>query len=93
MASRIIYFAYALLMYNMWVCANVELTQSRWNGKLVIVDHVFGNLDDDHVQDQAGARTTSVINGAHLRGLWIRSIGTTSTSINWSCILNSRAGL
>ena len=28
-APRMIYFAYSLLMYNMWVCVNVELTQSR----------------------------------------------------------------
>ena len=28
-----IYFAYSLLMYNMRVCANVELAQSRWNGE------------------------------------------------------------
>ena len=35
--SRMIYFAYALLMYNMWVCANVELAQSIWDGEPVIV--------------------------------------------------------
>ena len=40
-AQRMIYFAHALLMYNMWVCANVELAQSRWNGESVIVQITF----------------------------------------------------
>ena len=40
-APRVIYFAYALLLYNMWVCANVELAQSRWNGEPVIAQITF----------------------------------------------------
>ena len=40
-ASRIIYFAYTLLMYNMWVCANVELAQSGWDGEPVIAQITF----------------------------------------------------
>ncbi len=40
-APRTIYFAYALLMYNMWVCANVELAQSRWDGEPVIAQITF----------------------------------------------------
>ena len=38
---RMIYFAYALLMYNMWVCANVELAQFRWDGEPVIAQITF----------------------------------------------------
>ena len=40
-APRMIYFAYALLLYNMWVCANVELAQSRWNSEPVIAQITF----------------------------------------------------
>ena len=40
-ASRMIYFANALLMYNMWVCANVELAQSGWDGEPVITQITF----------------------------------------------------
>ena len=40
-ASRMIYFAYALLMYSMWVCANVELAQSQWDGEPVIAQIAF----------------------------------------------------
>ena len=40
-APRMIYFAYALLLYNMWVCANVKLTQSRWNSEPVIAQITF----------------------------------------------------
>ena len=36
-----IYFVYSLLMYNMWVCANVELAQSRWDGEPVITQITF----------------------------------------------------
>ena len=32
---------YALLMYNMWVCANVELAQFRWDGEPVIAQIAF----------------------------------------------------
>ena len=38
---RMIYFAGALLRYNMWVCANVELVQFRWNGELIIAQITF----------------------------------------------------
>ena len=38
---RMIYFAYALLMYNMWVYANVELTQSRRGGEPIIAQITF----------------------------------------------------
>ena len=41
---RMIYFAYALLMYNMWVCANVELAQFRWDGEPVIAQIVSVSL-------------------------------------------------
>ena len=40
-APRMIYFAYVLLLYNMWACANVELAQSRWNGESVIAQITF----------------------------------------------------
>ena len=40
-AQRMIYFVYPLLMYNMWVCANVELAQSRWDGEPVIAQIAF----------------------------------------------------
>ena len=40
-ALRMIYFAYALLMYNMWVCANVGLAQSRWDGEPVIRSYAY----------------------------------------------------
>ena len=40
-AQRMIYFVYSLLMYNMWVCANVELAQSRWDGEPVITQITF----------------------------------------------------
>ena len=40
-ASRVIYFAYALLMYNMWVCTNVALAQSGWDGGPVIAQIMF----------------------------------------------------
>ena len=39
--QRMIYVAYALLMYNMWVCANVELAQSGWDGEPVITQITF----------------------------------------------------
>ena len=32
---------YLLLLYSMWVCANIELAQSRWNGEPVIVQITF----------------------------------------------------
>ena len=38
---RMIYVAYALLMYNMWVCANIELAQSGWDGEPVIMQITF----------------------------------------------------
>ena len=38
---RMIYFAYALLMYNMWVYANVELAQSRWDSEPIIAQITF----------------------------------------------------
>ena len=41
-APRMIYFAYTLLLYNMWVCANVETAQkSRWDGKPIITQITF----------------------------------------------------
>ena len=40
-AQRMIYFVYSLLMYNMWVCANVEMAQSRWDGEPVITQITF----------------------------------------------------
>ncbi len=41
MAARMIYFACALLLYNMRVCADVKLAQSKWNGEPVIAQITF----------------------------------------------------
>ena len=69
-APRMIYFAYALLMYNMWVCANVELAQFRWDGEPVIAQIAFlETLMMTMFKIRPEPEPASVIKGAHLRGL------------------------
>ena len=69
--ARVFYFLYSVMVVNLWVVANVILTQgARWDGKSVLSQGQFGeNILETMRSNPPGPETASLVEAkrVHLR--------------------------